>query len=393
MPDALIIGGGPAGAAAGIDLARGGRRVLLLEKRRSAHDKVCGEFISNEAVAYLERLGINLPALGALPVTQLRLIDRTRMLSAELPFTAWSLSRRKLDESLLNCAVDAGVEVRTGVTVKAFTRVEHRWSVRAIGLDPLAGGLCSSGRRAYETLCSEVIFLATGKHDIRDWRRPAPANGQDLIGMKMHLRLDGQQTADLRGAVELFLFDEGYAGLELIERGRANLCLLIRKRTWQKYRSWSGLVTSLCRHSPHLAQRLRGSLSLWNRPLTIAGMPYGYLAAPQTAVTGLFRLGDQAAVIPSLAGDGIAMALRSADLASQVCLRGGSSGDYHQQVYRSFQPALATANRLTRLFASAPGRRVAFFATGLWPGLTQAAIRRTRTEPVSQAVGRPSGGT
>ncbi len=382
MSEALIIGGGPAGAAVGITLARRGRGVLLVEKRRSAHDKVCGEFISSEALVYLERLGINLPALGALPVSQLRLIDGTRVLSAELPFTAWSLSRRKLDESLLIRAVEAGVEVRTGTTVKAFERKRNRWSVRAAGPDRLASSPGTWGQQVYETLCPEAIFLATGKHDIRGWRRPAPASGQELIGMKMHLQLSESQMAELQSAVEMFLFDDGYAGLELIERGRANLCVLIRTQVWQQCRSWNAVVANLCSRSPYLAQRLEGSRAFWDQPLSIASMPYGYLTDPEAVVAGLFRLGDQTAVIPSLAGDGIAMALRSADLAAQIYLRGGTSGDYQRQVYRSFQPAVAIAKNLTRLFASARGRRVAFIAAVLWPALIQAAIRRTRTLPV-----------
>src|SRR5215212_5565277 len=56
--DAVIVGGGPAGASAGIHLAAAGARVLLAERERFPRAKLCGEFISPECLGHFARLGV-----------------------------------------------------------------------------------------------------------------------------------------------------------------------------------------------------------------------------------------------------------------------------------------------------------------------------------------------
>ncbi|MBC9179664.1 NAD(P)/FAD-dependent oxidoreductase, partial [Pseudoroseomonas ludipueritiae] len=106
--DALVIGGGLAGAALAQQLAAAGRDVLLLERQQGPHDKVCGEFLSGEAVSYLRRLGLDPAALGALPLESLAIAGRGGARCCRLPFPAFSLSRRRLDEALLAHAAAAG---------------------------------------------------------------------------------------------------------------------------------------------------------------------------------------------------------------------------------------------------------------------------------------------
>src|SRR5215471_18662067 len=87
----LIVGGGPAGAAAAIAIARAGRGVTLIERSVAAMDKVCGDFLSPEATAMIKSLGVDLSA--ASPISALRLIHRTRIASTHLPFVARGLTR------------------------------------------------------------------------------------------------------------------------------------------------------------------------------------------------------------------------------------------------------------------------------------------------------------
>ena len=70
----MVAGGGLAGAAAAARLAMAGRRVLLLERTRGPHDKVCGEFLSGEAAAELTALGLPPAGLGAAPIAAVRLV-------------------------------------------------------------------------------------------------------------------------------------------------------------------------------------------------------------------------------------------------------------------------------------------------------------------------------
>ncbi|WP_310475146.1 FAD-dependent monooxygenase, partial [Sandarakinorhabdus sp.] len=86
MTPPLIVGGGLAGAAAAIDLARAGLPPLLLEREAYAHDKICGEFLSGEAVKALAGLGVDARALGAVPITRVEINAGHRQAAAALPF-------------------------------------------------------------------------------------------------------------------------------------------------------------------------------------------------------------------------------------------------------------------------------------------------------------------
>ena len=105
--DNLVIGGGLAGSMVAIRLASAGRKVTLLEKERSAHHKVCGEFLSPEAVEYLRQAGVEPLDLGAATIRFLRMSSKRTVVEAALPFTARSLSRYALDESMLRSFVAA----------------------------------------------------------------------------------------------------------------------------------------------------------------------------------------------------------------------------------------------------------------------------------------------
>lgn len=362
--ETVVIGGGPAGSAAAIQLARAGHPVCLLERKRQAHDKVCGEFLSWEASHYLKALDIDLPALGAQAIRHLRLYDGEEMLETDLPFSAWSLSRCRLDAALLEQAEQEGVAVRRGVAVRDLSRSGDGWTLNTT---------------QHAALGANTVFLASGKHDMRHWRRKQRRQSQDLIGLKIHLRLDQPQQHRLRENVEIHLYDGGYAGLEPVEEGKANLCFLISKDRYNACgQSWHSLLSWLSNRSSHLQTRLAGSISLWSRPLSVYGTPYGYLHRPASAVAGLFRLGDQMAVIPSFAGDGVAIALHSAFLAARVHSAGGDAKHYHWLARKDFQRPVRDAQVLASMLSHALGRRAAFLLARQWPGVMTSAIGRIR---------------
>src|SRR5689334_19479776 len=140
----VIIGGGPAGSAAAIELARAGHQATLFERTVTDTDKVCGDFLSAEAITRIETLGIGLAA--APPIDTLRLIHRRRVVQTKLPFIARGLSRRALDEALLRKATAAGVTVLRGHRVST---VEDRGA----GLQVVSTSLGQIG--------TTTVFLAT----------------------------------------------------------------------------------------------------------------------------------------------------------------------------------------------------------------------------------------
>lgn len=367
MIDAIVVGGGLAGAAVATRLAAAGREVVVLERERGPHDKVCGEFLSHEAGAYLGALGVDLGGLGAVPISALRLAERDTLTTVTLPFPALSLSRRVLDEALLARAVAAGATVQRGARVAALTRMDDGHHAR------LADGRVVSARAA---------FLATGKHDLRGWRRPAGLQ-DDLLAFKLHLRLAPGQALALDRHVELALFTGGYAGLAPVEGGRANLCLLVRRRRFAALdHTWEGLLAAVRKESPHLDARLRGAEAGSARPLALSWIPYGYI---RRRADGLFRLGDQAAVIPSFAGDGMSIALHSAALAAQAYLAGRGADSFQRQLARDVTPQVLLATGLSHGLVRRPTQVLLAALARMAPGLVAAIAARTRVSDAALA--------
>src|SRR3954467_11525175 len=133
MNSAIAIGGGLAGAAFALELARSGYRVTVVEKAPAAHHKVCGEFLSAEAQRLITYLGLDVWALGATPARKLQLACRQASTTLELPFLGAGLSRFRLDEALLRAAEAAGAEIVRGATVTRLEWTEQSVTVRASG--------------------------------------------------------------------------------------------------------------------------------------------------------------------------------------------------------------------------------------------------------------------
>lgn len=345
----LVIGGGPAGSMLGMRLAAAGREVVLLEKEREAHHKVCGEFLSREAIQYLRQAGTDPLDLEAHVIDKVRLHSGKRAVEAHLPFAALSLSRRVLDETLLVKAQATGCDLRRGACVERLEAFKGGWFVR------LRGG---------ETIQANTVFLATGKHDVNARERHGTTQG-DLVGFKMHWKPSRAQSENLRGTMELFLFRSGYGGLSLVEGGTANLCLVVQRKTLRALGGWSELLESIRDEVPALRASLQDSAPCWQKPLAISPIPYGYLGGP---ADGLWRIGDQVAVIPSFTGDGMSIALHSAILAAEMYLVGKSAEEYVCRLTGQLRRGMRVAAGLSRAMLIPGARIIAPVLLSLVPG-------------------------
>jgi len=346
--DHLVIGGGLAGSMVGMRLAAAGREVTLLERERAAHHKVCGEFLSHEAVEYLHQAGIDPLSLGAAPIRYTRLSVKRTLVEAALPFTALSLSRNVLDEAMLARAAQSGCNVQRGAFVESLTSQDNTW--------------CAELRDG-DSWFAPVVFLANGKHDLRGLSREPCAQG-DLVGFKMHMRLSPAQTEALRQFMELFLFPGGYGGLSLVEGDKATFCFVVRRSALRKTGGWTELLRSLQDDNPHLAERLQGAVPLWERPLAVSPIPYGYLARRPF---GLWSVGDQAAVIPSFTGDGMSIALHSAALAARMYLSRETTKQYYQELHHHLSRRMSLATALSRAMVTSFGRAMVPLGLALVP--------------------------
>lgn len=378
--DVVVVGGGPAGASAACLLARAGRSVLLLEREPAPRHKVCGEFVSFEAEASLSDLGVDVRALGAARIARVRLVHGGETAEAALPFEGFGLTRKALDATLLAAASEAGVTVRRGEAVREVAAGEGT-------------SLLLSGGRGLEPA---TVFLASGKHDVRGAKRARAEGPRDLIGFKMYFRLAASQDAALAGHSEMILFEGGYAGLQQVEGGIANLCLLVRRERFERLaRSWEALLAHLVAECPHLARRLQAAVPLLDKPLAIFRIPYGFVHAPAADdPSNLFRLGDQAGVIPSFSGEGIAIALHTARLATAAYLAAGNdAARYHEALRRDIRGQIRLAAWLYGLAQNPVGRRALLMTCRAWPAAMRSAAVWTRVparaqERTRRALGR-----
>ena len=363
--EVLILGGGVAGCAVSITLARKGRSVTLIEREPTPRHKVCGEFLSGEALEDLHALGIDVAPLGAVPIDYVRLAAARRASEAPLPFRAASLTRKSLDTALIAEAVAAGVRVERGGGVQSLSRTTNNlWQAT------LEDGT------TYE---APTTFLATGKHDMRGHGRPKDSDR--WVAFKMYYRLSPTQTANLQGASELTLYSGGYGGIQPVEGGIANFCSVVKQRYFaQAGLRWEGLIAKMQQDCPHLAMRLDGAEPLLDKAIAITHIPYGYMR--RSTEDGLYCIGDQAAVIPSFTGDGISIALHTARRAAAAYLAVEPAPVFQMKLRSAMLPQMRLAKLAASGLNNSLARAILPFGLRVWPGAMRVTARLTRvTQP------------
>jgi menaquinone-9 beta-reductase len=356
--EVVVIGGGLAGAAFALQMARHGRRVVVLERTRTPHLKVCGDFLSGETLATLAALGLDAPALGATEITTLRLQVGKRTSTAALPFRAAGLSRLRLDEALLAAAERAGAEVIRGVAVT--------------GLDPEQGGVTvGADGRAWR---AQTVALATGKHNLKGW----PRDEGSAIAFKMPFAVSAPVQRALAGAVHLSVCDGGYIGACLVEDGTASVCWLANRRLIAEHGAdWRAQLDYFARHSDTFAAVLREGEPCAAKPAAIAQIPFGYVR--RTAIAdNVFPIGDQLAVIPSFTGDGMCLALSSATAAAREVLAGNTASSFQSAFATRLKPQFRWAAAIDAGFKRALPRQLGSLAVTACPALATLLVRLTR---------------
>lgn len=299
MYDVLIVGGGLAGLASAAQLARVGAHVLVAEQRRYPFHRVCGEYLSHEGGSLLAELGLHLESLDATPIDSLELTTASgRRYRCRLPLPGHGLSRYRLDAQLAAHAEAAGVELRQGLEVKRVQYVEDHFRVH------LADGVVRA----------RVVLGCHGKRSRLDRRlgRRSANRHSDRLAVKRHYR--GSIPA---GVVSLHAFPGGYCGVSCVEHHRVNVCYLTDVNQLRRAGNLTALEESLLTQNPHLAATLKRLTPMMDR-LVVSQLDY----RSRTAVEGhILMLGDAGGLTYPLCGNGMALALHSARLASQAVPR------------------------------------------------------------------------
>src|SRR5262249_5671763 len=142
-----------------------------------------------------------------------------------------------------------------------------------------------------------------------------------VVGLKMHLRAAPDVRHVLARQVELFMLDGAYVGLEPVEDGIVNLCLVMRREQAARLGTgWPALRDRLATADPHLAARLDGAEPLFEKPLAVVCPAGGHLH--DETEPAAYRVGDRLAHIPPFTGDGLAIAVASGVLAAEHIVEG-----------------------------------------------------------------------
>ena len=306
--DAVIIGAGPAGSAAAILLARAGRRVLLIEKDRFPRNKVCGEFLSGQALPLLERLGVarQIEACGPEEIRSGRLALRGRSSVAfRLGQPALGLSRYRLDHLLATHAQASGAQVWFGTRVLSASSEKAGFRIR------FAAEAHDSEVRA------AAVIGAWGRWDALDRNL-----GRSFLGDRERYfgwSRDYENDPALAGEVRLYAFRGGYCGLSRVEGGAVNLAGVV-SASWYKRlgSSWDAVMV----HARRENSALNSSLS------TLSPGPIGFLGTGPVFFTrkpcverGILMAGDAAGFLDPFSGQGQTMALASGMLAADTIER------------------------------------------------------------------------
>jgi menaquinone-9 beta-reductase len=362
--DIAVIGGGLAGSTGAAHAARRGARVALLEAGAFPRHKVCGEFLSPDARPVLRRLGVEEQLLnaGAREISSARLVVGRDYLELPLPKPALAVSRWILDEVLWENARESGAHCFEKTRVRA---VENKRIFTSRGDFLVREILLAGGRNSGVDSPPSTGGLATSR---------ARKNAARFIGLKSHLR-----DVDLEeGVTELHVFQGGYCGLVRIENDLANVCMLIRYEVWRRSgaRSPEEFFRFVLAQCPLLRQRVANAQSAasW---LATGNVRFEKNTGYETALCG-----DAAQFIHPFTGDGMAMALRSGELAGATLAARRKAGDgsalYAAAWRREFAARLNWAGALAPLFLEPQGARLALAATRVFPGLAPLLLAKTR---------------
>ena len=339
---------------AAILLARAGAEPILLDRDEVVGDALCGGFLSWKSAERLRAIGIGPVELGAHVVDRLTLFAGPREASVPLPSAGFGLSRRALDTALRRRAVADGARLEID---------------RARAVQP---GLITGEDREWP---ADSIFLASGKHDVRGSARPREES-DPALGIRVRLPPAGGLRALVRGCIELHLFRGGYAGIVMQEDGSANVCLAVRKSLLAELGGDPRtLLDRLSTDHPRFGERMQYAAADLTID-TVGSVPYGWIA--RTTEESLWRLGDQAAVIPSLAGEGMAIAMTSGREAAEGWLRGEDAIGFQTRFAAQAERPVRIAKLIWRIAEIDPGARLLAALIAGMPALARAAMALTR---------------
>ncbi len=314
-----IIGGGLAGLACSIRLARKGIQVILIEKNTYPFHKVCGEYISNEALNYVKSLGLNPFDFGAISLDKFWLSSPSgNKLELDLPLGGFGISRYTLDYELSKIAKKEGVQIWEGTFVKD---VVNNYKLLMVNdkLNETSKKTQAENKFLIETsngtIESQIVIGSYGKRSNLDTKlqRDFASKNFPYIGVKYHLKTDLMPD----NVIALHNFWRGYCGISRIENDKFCFCYLSHKDNITDFKKVEEIEKQLFTENPFLSKILKEAEFLYDKPEIINQVSF----SPKKLIEdGVLMCGDSAGMITPLCGNGMAMALHSSKILSDLLI-------------------------------------------------------------------------
>lgn len=297
--EVAVVGGGLAGLASAIQLAKLGNSAVLFEKNTYPFHKVCGEYISNESSDFVKLLGIPLETLNLPNITRLKVTSQSGFeLNQRLDMGGFGISRYLLDNLLYKNAKQLGVTILEDCQVNNISFQNDRHELIT---------------KHNEKFSSKVVIGSYGKRSNLDiaLRRDFVEKRTSFFGVKYHI----QRPFD-KDLIELHNFKNGYCGISRVEGENVCLCYLTTNHLLKQHGSIQQLEHKVLCQNPFLKEYLLNSQFLFDKPITISQINFGRKNSVEQHV---LMAGDTAGLISPLCGNGMSMALFTANyLSTQI---------------------------------------------------------------------------
>ncbi|TXE18370.1 NAD(P)/FAD-dependent oxidoreductase [Psychroserpens burtonensis] len=363
--DVLIVGGGLAGLSSAIHLSKQNLSVLVIEKNSYPKHKVCGEYISNEVLPYLEFLDIDVFKLGAKKIDKFQLsTTKGQLISADLPLGGFGISRFCLDEALANKALENGVEILQDVVEDIqFSNDEFSVETKNNTVFKAAIVIGAYGKRANLDVKLDRKFIKT--------KSP-------YLAVKTHVKGDFPEDV-----VALHNFEGGYCGVSKVEDDSINLCYITSFESFKKFKDIGEFQEKVVSRNSHLKTIFDNTVPVFEQPLTISQISF---EDKKPVENHILMCGDTAALIHPLCGNGMSMAIRSAQIASvliikffnsELSTREALEKQYLREWNTAFKLRLKTGHLVANLFNQPKISELLMQGLKWFPGILPHIIKRT----------------
>lgn len=363
--DIVIIGGGLAGLTSAIHLSKSGLKVALIEKNEYPKHKVCGEYISNEVLPYFEWLGLKISDLKPSIISKMELSTaKGKLISGKLPLGGFGISRYELDNYLFKKAIENGCQIIRDIVID-IQFINDAFEVLTMNNVELK---------------SRIVLGAFGKRSNIDQKlnRDFIKKNSPWLAVKAHY--SGDFPNDLVG---LHNFKGGYCGVSKVENNKINICYLADYETFKQYKNIEEFQSKVVCKNPHLKTIFKNCQLIFEKPITISQISFEKKDAVENHI---LMIGDTAGLIHPLCGNGMAMAIHSAKIASELVLDFFKNNinsqkelelKYTQEWNKNFKSRLAAGRFLSKIVRVEKLAGILMQILAIFPFLLPKIIKKT----------------